>query len=355
MTRRDHFDALFREFLAGRLTRRDVVTRAASLGAGAALLGGGGAGASPLYAPGALRPLAQATPKRGGTLKIGMQADPTGLDPHKQSLTALWHVVEHIYNRLTKPMPDLTIAPELAESWTISPDGLTYTFKLRTGVKFHNGRPMVAADVKYSYERLVDPKTASTSAADLDSMKTIEAPNDATVVITLKAPDASFLSSLAGQSTIVIPKEVVEKNGDLSQVAVGTGPFKFKEYVPNTHVVLERNSDYWEPGLPYVDGLELIIAADDTVRTTAVVSGTVDIIEYTPWRDVDHLQKDPSITLAGDANTNIRMIGFNLRKAPFNNIKVRQAIAAVVDRGPILDAAVFGKGTPVETIFPPSY
>ena len=351
MTSHEEFTRLFKEVISGRLSRRDVLGRGAMVGAGAAALA--------TFGPGTvLRAAAQdATPdpnaKTGGTLKLGLQADPTALDPQMQSLTAIWHTVEHIYNRLTRVLPDMSIQPELAESIDISDDGLTYTFKLKSGVTFHNGRPMVAADVKYSYERLIDPATASTSAADLASMASIEAPDDATVVITLKAPDASFLFMTSRQSLIIIPKEVVDENGDLSQVAVGTGPFTFKEYVPNTSIKLEKNANYWVQGLPYLDGLELIIAPDDTARTTAVVTGTVDMIEYSPLRDIDSLQSDSSLKLAGDTNNNIRMLGFNLRKEPFDNLKVRQAIAKVIDRDAVLGPAVFGHGTVTSTLFAP--
>jgi peptide/nickel transport system substrate-binding protein len=136
---------------------------------------------------------------------------------------------------------------------------------------------------------------------------------------------------------------------------MGTGPFKFVEYVPNTRIVLERNPDYWEEGLPYLDGIEMTIAADDTSRTAAIVSGAVDFIEYVPLRDVDALQQDANLALAGDTNTNIRFIGFNLAKEPFDNPLVRQAIAAVVDRDAMLGPTVFGHGTPVEGLFPPDF
>lgn len=349
---------MFREFLQGNLTRRQAMLRAAGLGVGAAVAGPRLAGAAPagrIGARAALGQQASPTPKTGGVLKMGMQSDPSALDPQKQSLTAIWHVVEHIYSRLTKVQPDLSIAPELAESWDISADGLTYTFKLHQGVKFHNGREVVAKDVKYSFERLVDPATASTSAADLASMASVDAPDDYTVVLKLKARDASILANIAGASCIIIPKEVVDKNGDLSQVAVGSGPFVFKEYVPNTRVTLTKNADYFEKPLPYLDGLELLIAAEDTSRTAALVQGTADFIEYVPPKDINLLKKDPSITLAGNSIQQIRMIGFNLRRKPFDNPKVRQAINLAVDRKAIVDAALQGFGTPADIPFSQNY
>src|SRR5262249_33033970 len=155
------------------------------------------------------------------------------------------------------------------------------------------------------------PATAATSAADLASMESVAATDDRTVVMKLKAPDASLLATLAGGSCKIFSEAFVKaNNNDISQVAMGTGPFKFVEYVPNTRVVLERNPNYWEEGIPYLDGIEMTIAADDTARTSAVVTGTVDFIEYAPLRDIDQLKQDQSIKLAGDANTNIRFIGF---------------------------------------------
>lgn len=354
----DQFESLFRGFLKGTLSRRQMMTRATGAGAAAMLAGPLVAGAAPVGRGTSVRVAGQdasPTPQTGGILRMGMQADPTALDPQKQSLTAIWKVVEHIYSTLTRIEPDLSVAPELAESWTVSDDGLTVTFKLRSGVKFHNGREMVAGDVVYSYQRLVDPATGATSASTLDSMASVEAPDDTTVVLTLKQPDASIFANLASFDVSILPKEVVDENGDLTQVAVGTGPFTFQEYIPNTSVVLGRNPEYYESGLPYLDGLELLIAPDDTSRTTALVSGTVDFIEYVPSKDVELLQTDSSIKLAGDAIMQIRMLGFNTRREPFNNVKVRQAIAAVIDRQALVDAALFGLGTATATLFPDGY
>ena len=330
------------------LTRRRVVAGAAGLGLATPFAG--------LRLGTVAAQEASPVPVSGGILKVGLQADPTALDAQKQSLTAIWHVVEHIYDGLTRVRPDLTVEPALAERWEISDDGLTYIFTLREGVLFHDGTPLKASDVKFTFERLVDPATASTSAAELASMESVEAPDDRTVVMTLTQPDASLLTTLAGASVLIYSQAFVEaNNNDVSQVAMGTGPFVFREYVPNTRIVLDRNPNYWEEGLPYLDGIEMTIAADDTSRTTAVVTGTVDFIEYAPLRDIELLRQDPSLTLAGDANTNIRFIGFNLTKEPFSNPLVRQAIAAVVDREAMLGPTVYGNGTPTATLFPETF
>jgi peptide/nickel transport system substrate-binding protein len=294
-------------------------------------------------------------PRRGGVLKVGLQADPTSLDPQKTSLTALFHVTEHIYSLLVRLKPDLTVEPDLAEKWDISADGKTYTFTLRKGVKFHSGRELSSSDVKYSFDRLTDKATASPNASLLAPVDSIVTPDDSRVIITLKAADASFLTNLTGPATVIINRDAVEKNGDLTKTADGTGPFIFKEYVPNTRVVLERNPDYWESGKPYVDGIEMTIASDDTSRTAAVRTGTVDFIEYAPLKDIPSLKADSSLVLAGDQNTNIRFVGLNVTRKPFSDLKVRQAIAAAVDRDAVLGPAVFGFGTPTLELFPPGY
>src|ERR671936_146141 len=149
--------------------------------------------------------------KRGGVLKVGMQADPTSLDPQKTSLTALFHVTEHIYSALVRLKADLTVEPDLAEKWDISADGKTYTFTLRKGVKFHSGRALTSADVKYTYERLADKATASPNASLLAPAESVATPDDNTVVITLKQADASFLTNLTSPATVIINRDAVQQ------------------------------------------------------------------------------------------------------------------------------------------------
>ena len=369
-TQADVLRSLTRDIMHGRLSRRDAMLRGAALGLSASALmalNGGLAfaqatpGASPAASPAAspvavtAAPTADPNAKTGGTLKVGLQADPAELDPHKTSLTAAWHVIEHMYDGLVSVSPALTPVPALAESWEISADGITYTFTLRSGVKFHNGRELTADDVKYSLERIVDPATASPAASDFEVIAKVEATDATTAVVTLKNADASFMAKLMSYAAKIVPQEEVEKNGDLMNVAVGTGPFKFVEYIPNSSFKVEKNADFWIPGLPYLDAIEFTIAPEATSRTAALVSNTVDFIEYAPVQDMETFKGDSTLAVTGDENTNIRYMAINVSREPYNKPEVRQAIAKVVDRGPIIDAAIFGFGTPMQTIFPESY
>jgi len=155
---------------------------------------------------------------------------------------------------------------------------------------------------------------------------------------------------------VVLSKAFVEANGgDIGQVALGTGPYVLGEYIPNTSVHLDRNANYWDTGRPYFDAIDMIIASDDTARTGLVIQGGADFIEYAPLRDMDTLEATDGLKIAGDANTNIRFLGFNLTREPFTNPKVRQAISMAIDRAPIIEACVFGRGTAVVDIFPPAF
>jgi len=298
---------------------------------------------------------ASPAPKPGGILRAGAQGDPTELDPHLTVLAAAGLVIELVYEGLVDVDPDLVPQPAIAESWDIAPDGLTYTFAIRSGVTFHNGRVLTAADVVYSIERIRNPETASPSASYTFGISEITARDEATVVVTLASPDSSFLSKLGYWGVAIVPKEEVEKTGDLTQTMVGTGPFTFTEYVPNTRLVLARNESYWEAGKPYLDGVELSIVPEDTSRTAALVSGTVDLIEQVPHKDITLLESNDSVVLAGNQTTNLRWIVFNLRRPPFDNIDFRKAVAAAIDRQQIIDAAVFGHGQPLLGLYPDSF
>lgn len=284
-------------------------------------------------------------PKAGGTLTIGTNQDAVGFDPHLTNATASYRILENVYNGLLTFNDKLEIQPDLAESYTVD-SPTQYTFKLRKGVKFHNGRELKATDVKYSLERIADEKTGSPRRTELTPIDKIETPDDYTVVIKLKNPYSPLLAILANRTTAIVPKEVVDANGGkMDKVAVGTGPFKFVEYVPNTRTKLEKNPDYFVKGQPLLDAVIYQPIPDDTARSTAVRTGAVDMIEYAPAKDLALFKSDSKIVLTGEGNNNVRYLAFNTKVKPFDNVKVRQAIAWAVDRKAVLDAAVSGAGT----------
>jgi peptide/nickel transport system substrate-binding protein len=360
-------DRLSRE----RTSRRRLFGRAAALGISLSAFSGLAASANGGSTGSALLARAQdATPVAGGVLNVGLQADPTTLDPLKAGLTAIWKVIEHVNDSVVRVDPGLAPIPGLAESWEISEDGTVYTFNLRSGITFHDGSPFTSDDVVFSWTRVLDPATAAVNAANFLNVKGgaaflageatelegIQAPDPQTVVVTLEQPEASFLTILSTAGSVIFSRAFVEaNNGDISQVANGTGPFIFREYVPATSVSLEKNPNYWEEGLPRIDGIEAVIASDDTARTGALIQGAVDFIEYAPLRDVDMLEEAEGIKVAGDELTNIRYIGINLAREPFGDVRVRQAIAKAIDRTPIIESAVFGHGVGVDTVFAPSF
>jgi peptide/nickel transport system substrate-binding protein len=295
------------------------------------------------------------TPVRGGTLKVGVQADPVGLDPHLSVLDAADLVLELVYEGLVTLGPDLQPRPGAAATWSISSDGLTYSFSLQEGLTFHNGRAVIAEDVRYSLERVQNPETASPDVTHVGGIASIDTPDDATVVITLAAPDASFLTRVSRTGLGIVPRETVEANGDLQLVTDGTGPFVLEEYLPNTYLNFRRNEAYWDTGYPLIDRLELLVIPNDTSRTAALVAGTVDMIEQAPHKDIEAIEANGDLKIAGGLTTNLRWLVFNLQREPFGELALRQAIAQGLNRQPIIDSAVFGFGEPLLGLYPAEF
>lgn len=286
-------------------------------------------------------------PKRGGTLVAAMQVDATSLDPHLSSSYSSTLVIEQVYNGLIQFDPDMNIVPDLAESWTITEDGLTYEFTIRQGVLFHNGREMTVDDVVYSLNRVRDPANGSPRSYLLVDVETIEATSSNTVQLTLTKPFAALLSHMETTMAIV-PSEVVEENGDLATTMVGTGPFTFIEFVPNTHARLARNEAYHEEGVPYLDGLTWIPIPDDPTRTANIQTATVDFADQIPQQNIDTLQNEPGVELVRGDSTLHDYLMFNCAREPFSDVRVRQAIAKTLDRQLMTDVILFGYGTAMD-------
>ena len=321
-------------------------SRRAFLGAGVlALLG--------LAAPPLVGPAAGQTPKRGGTLIVAADVSPPGLDPAKSAAAHSWMIAEHVYSNLLRRDPKMNIVGDLAESWQVVND-TTFVFKLRKGVVWHHGRDLVAEDVKYSFERMLDEKTASPWRSNFQIIDRIETPDAATVRFVIKRPFAPFLSYLATPHySAIVPRDIVEKNGDLQKVASGTGPFTLDRFVPDNIVVLKRNPKYFEAGLPYLDSIEYRIIPDEAARLAALRAGTVHYL----W------SVDPLIDrqLQGAAGVVLREpdgycaqhgMAFNQTKPPFNDVRVRRAVSAGINRKEIIGSVLRGRGA-ISTKIPP--
>ena len=311
---------------------------------------------APAAAPGAtLQPAAAAgTPKRGGELKAAMQVDATSLDPHLSSSYSSSLVIEQVYSGLIQFDENMNIQPDLAESWTVSPDGLVYDFKLRQNVKFHNGRTLTADDVVYSLNRVKNPDGGSPRAYLLEDVKSIDSPGAGAVRVTMNKPFAALLSHLDTFMAIV-PKEEVDKNGDLSKVMVGTGPFKFVEFIPNTHAKLVRYDAYHESGRPYLDALTWTPIPDDSTRTANIKTSTVDFADQVAQKDLRSLKTESGVQLARGQSTLHDYLMLNSARKPFSDVRVRQAIASTLDRKLMTETILFGFGTPMTGGIIPSW
>ncbi|MGO4523231.1 ABC transporter substrate-binding protein [Microvirga sp. 2MCAF35] len=278
-------------------------------------------------------------------LEIGADNGPTGLDPHLITAFPSFMVVNgNIYEGLTAVDKDLKIVPGLAESWTAAPDGKGYTFKLRQGVKFHDGSAMEAKDVVASLNRVLSKDIASPLASRLSAIESANAVDPTTVELKLKEPSAALLSSLA---TIAIVPGSMEANKDALQKApVGTGPFKFQEWQPNGFILLTKNEAYWDKGMPKLAGLKFNIVPESATRQVGLTNGQYALLPNIDAATALQLKGKPNVKLSETMDLAYTLIGMNVSKPPFDNPKVREAVNYAINRQEIVDAALFGAGVP---------
>ena len=224
-------------------------------------------------------------PKPGGVLKAAFSADPAGFDPVRGPSGMSHVVIEQVYSTLMALDPDANPYPELAESFEESADGLEYKFKLRQGVTFHNGDPLTAEDVKFSFDRLRAKDSGYSYGAQVESIASVDVVDPLTVSFKLSKRTGPFLTYMAFPGSSIVPKKLVESGHDLNAKPVGTGPFKFVSYEPRSAIKFERNANYFQAGKPYFDAMEYRIIADVTALTDAVMSGEVNFSNEIPPKD----------------------------------------------------------------------
>ncbi len=278
-------------------------------------------------------------------LEVAVDASPVGLDPHRATAFSTFQMINGtIYEGLTAIDKDLRVKPGVAESWTVSADGKTYTFKLRAGMTFHDGSKVEAADVVATINRVLSKEIASPLASRLAALDTATAPDATTVVLQLKEPAAPLLVSIA--TIAIVPRSMEAEKEALQRAPVGTGPFKFKEWQANGFVALEKHAGYWRAGAPKLDGIKFNIVPESATRQVGLASGQYAMLPNIDAATAMQLKGRPGVKLAETLELAYSFVGVNTSRPPFNNAKVRQAVNYALDRQQIIVAALFGAGVP---------
>ncbi|HEY4134122.1 MAG TPA: ABC transporter substrate-binding protein [Alphaproteobacteria bacterium] len=296
---------------------------------------------------------AQGQPVRGGTLSMILNPEPAVLVSGVNSSSPVAAVSPKMFEGLVTYDPKFKMLPQLAVSWNQSADGKTITFKLRPGVKWHDGKPFTSADVQFSFMEILK-KYHSRGTATFQHLVAVETPDDLTAVFKLDEPSPYIMRALAGVEAPIMPKHIYEGSDPLKNPAnlkpIGTGPFKFKEWERGNYIMLERNPDYWDKGKPYLDNLVFRIIPDGSARAVALESGAVQYgTQYVvPLNDVERLSKLPNlaVTTAGyEYNTSVNYLEFNLRRPYLADRRVRQAIAYTINTDFLVKNVWFGFAT----------
>jgi peptide/nickel transport system substrate-binding protein len=292
---------------------------------------------------------AAAEPQRGGKLSVIVEPEPTSLVAFNTTGGPIIAVSTKVLEGLLTYDFDLTPGPQLAASWSVSADGLEYTFHLRENVRWHDRRDFSSADVAFSILLLKDahPRGRNTFA----NVTEVRTPDAHTAVIVLSKPAPYLISALAAGESPILPKHIYEggkpeANG-ANSAPIGTGPFKFKEWVKGSHIILERNTDYWDQPKPYIDQLLVKFLPDPGARVAALETGEADLANEVPLGEIERLRTVPRLaieTKGFEYSPGTWRIEFNLENQYLKNLKVRQAIAHAIDRKTILDVAWYGRG-----------
>ncbi len=288
-------------------------------------------------------------PKQGGTLVTALSANPEHLNISISSSVAVALPSATVTEGLVRLNRQYQPQPALAESWELSQDGTTITFHLRSGVKWHDGKPFTAADVKYSYENL--SPLHSRAAPVFKRVASIETPDELTVVIQLKEPFGPFVDFLTSENAGISPKHVYEGTDPVTNPAnqhpIGTGPFMFESWRPSESITFVRNPNYWDTGKPYLDKVVFRVLPDGNSRMLALESGDVDFVSNydISFTDVARLQKTEGLVVTlGRGHPRVLLLFFNIEKAPMDNVLVRQALFRALDRELMFSSGYAGIG-----------
>ncbi len=287
------------------------------------------------------------------SITLGMQLEPPNLDPTGAAAAAIDEVVyANIFEGLTRYQADGSIVPALAKSWDISDDGLTYTFTLHSGVKFHDGTTMDAEDVKFSLDRARAEDSTNAQKRLFTGIASVDVVNPTTVRITLSNPDGGFITNLAWGDAVIVAPESIDA---AANAPVGTGPFKFSRWVQGDRIEIEKNPDYW--GEPVaLEKATFKFISDPTAAFAAVMAGDIDAFPgYPAPENLPQFEADPRFSVIVGSTEGETILSMNNKSEKLADVRVRKAIAHAINRQAIIDGAMFGFGTPIGTHFAPHH
>jgi peptide/nickel transport system substrate-binding protein len=296
--------------------------------------------------------------RRGGTLRVALESDPPNMDPHRSTAAVDRQVFQNLYDKLVDTDEKLNVVPMLATSWSISADAKVYTFRLRSGVTFHDGTPFNAEAVKYNFERMRDPNFPSARRSEIGPIKDVVVVDPLTVRIVLDRPYSPLLYVLTDRAGMMVSPAAARREGvNFALRPVGTGPFRFVEKIPQDHITLERNPNYWVKGQPYLDRIVYRPIVDDNARVAILKSGDTDIISVVPLPQIRQLKKEAAqpgarFQLIERGPFAWNGIWLNVTKPPFDNKLLRQAFNATIDRNVIANVVLQGAAYPAYSFFP---
>jgi len=325
----------------GRVSRRTFLVWSAAMGVSAVSVSALAACAptTPAAAPDAGSGQAAATTQESATLRVAWEI-PVQLDPAFASSDSEISILNCVYDYLVDVDHRSNIQPRLARSWRVSEDELTYTFALQSGVTFHDGSPLTANDVVWTFDRLRDPELGLPTADLYANVASIEAVSDTEVAFTLTATNPFFLFDLSDNHAVVVPAE----STDLGTTFNGTGPFRVLEYSPENRLDLEANPDYFIDGKPGVGRLEMIFFGDQTAGVDALRGGQVDLIQRMPTPLFQTLQGEPGLQAVNVATNGFDLVRLRSDRAPGNDPRVIQAFKLATDRQAIFETVTLGLG-----------
>ncbi|MGJ8556476.1 MAG: ABC transporter substrate-binding protein [Sulfitobacter geojensis] len=284
-------------------------------------------------------------------ITIAIQLEPPHMDPTSAAAGAIDSVLySNVFEGLTRFMSDGSVVPGLAESWDISDDGLTYTFKLRSDVTFHDGTTMDAEDVKFSLDRIGAEDSANAQKALYSAISEVNVVDPMTVEVKLSEPNGNLIFNLAWGDAVIVAPESIE---GIKQTPIGTGAFKFDSWTQGDKVELSRNDAYWGDA-PVLASATFKFISDPTAAFASVMAEDVDVFSGFPApENLPQFEADPRFQVLVGSTEGETILSTNNKMPPFDNVKVREALAHAIDRQAIIDGAMFGLGTPIGTHFAP--